>query len=137
MTFYFFGILFCFEFFPFLTATYRRLHDIGKSESFIGIFFIPYVGIIIFIVFLCKDSVMEQNQYGPCPKYEISDDTNEQVNYQNCQIPIQSNDEQNDTPQNYNPPEYNYNTNPDTPNPIEETPSQSYEPPNYLTPSKE
>ena len=52
---------------PFLGVSARRLHDIGKSGWWHLINFIPVVGQIIFIVFMCKDST-EDNQWGPNPK---------------------------------------------------------------------
>jgi len=110
---------------PHLSAMVRRLHDTGKSGVFVFFIFIPLVGFIILIVFLCEDSVMEQNQYGPCPKYETSN-TNGQGNYQIYQIPVQ--------PQTYNPPQYYNNTN--AVSPYQEVPPnpQGYVPPNYTSP---
>ena len=61
---------------PSISAATRRFHDIGKSGwmllllCVLGI--IPFVGIIcsiIQIVFLCQDSQLGANQYGPNPKY--------------------------------------------------------------------
>ena len=51
---------------PSLGIAVRCLHDIGKSGWWIFITLIPLVGIIIFIVWMCKDS-MPDNQYGPTP----------------------------------------------------------------------
>lgn len=53
---------------PSLGLTVRRLHDIGKSPWWILITFIPLVGSIIFLVFLCTDSERGTNEYGPNPK---------------------------------------------------------------------
>lgn len=52
---------------PSLAITVRRLHDIGKSGWWYLISLIPLVGLIIMIVFCCKDST-EDNQWGPNPK---------------------------------------------------------------------
>ena len=52
---------------PQTAVSVRRLHDIGKSGWWHLINFIPVVGQIIFIVFMCKDST-EDNQWGPNPK---------------------------------------------------------------------
>ena len=52
---------------PGLAISIRRLHDIGKSGWWYLINFIPLVGQIIFLVFMCKDST-EDNQWGPNPK---------------------------------------------------------------------
>ena len=52
---------------PSLAICIRRLHDIGKSGWWYLISLIPLVGLIIMIVFCCKDST-EDNQWGPNPK---------------------------------------------------------------------
>lgn len=52
---------------PNLGLTVRRLHDIGKCGWWIFIGFVPIVGWIILIVWYCKDSQMEPNEYGPVP----------------------------------------------------------------------
>lgn len=52
---------------PNLGLAVRRLHDIGKSGWWLFLAFIPVVGIIILIVWWCKDSQMEPNEYGPVP----------------------------------------------------------------------
>ena len=36
--------------------------------------FNPIVGVIILIVYFCYDSQREQNEYGPSPKYFISEE---------------------------------------------------------------
>lgn len=52
---------------PNLGLAVRRLHDIGKSGWWIFISLIPIVGWILLIVWYCKDSQMETNEYGPVP----------------------------------------------------------------------
>ena len=52
---------------PSLGLSVRRLHDIGKSGWWWFISFIPLVGAIILLVWWCKDSQMEPNEYGPVP----------------------------------------------------------------------
>lgn len=52
---------------PNLGLAVRRLHDIGKSGWWLFLAFIPVVGIIILIIWWCKDSQMEPNEYGPVP----------------------------------------------------------------------
>lgn len=54
-------------FLPSLGLAVRRLHDIGKSGWWVFISFIPLVGGIILIVWWCKDSQMQPNEYGPVP----------------------------------------------------------------------
>ena len=53
---------------PSLAAGVRRLHDIGKSgwSYFIGL--IPLVGVIILLVWFCKDSQTGENKWGTNPK---------------------------------------------------------------------
>jgi len=46
----------------------RRLHDIGKSGWWFLLVLIPFIGIIVLIVFYCLDSQPGENQYGPNPK---------------------------------------------------------------------
>ena len=52
---------------PNLGLIVRRLHDIGKCGWWFFLCFIPLIGIIILIVWWCKDSQMEPNEYGPIP----------------------------------------------------------------------
>lgn len=54
---------------PNLAVTCRRLHDTGKSGVWILIGFVPCVGTILLLIFLCTDSVQGDNEYGPSPKY--------------------------------------------------------------------
>ena len=53
---------------PSLALCWRRLHDIGKSGGYYFLSLIPVVGIIILLVWLCKDSMPGENAYGPNPK---------------------------------------------------------------------
>ena len=53
---------------PSLAVAVRRLHDIGKSGWWLLMGIIPFVGVIILIVYLVKDSQPGDNQYGPSPK---------------------------------------------------------------------
>lgn len=52
---------------PSLAVSCRRLHDIGKSGWWMLIGLIPIVGILL-LVYVCKNSVQGENQYGPNPK---------------------------------------------------------------------
>ncbi|MDE6787482.1 MAG: DUF805 domain-containing protein, partial [Muribaculaceae bacterium] len=52
---------------PNLGLDVRRLHDIGKSGWWIFISLVPIVGWILLLVWDCKDSQMETNEYGPVP----------------------------------------------------------------------
>ena len=53
---------------PGLAVCWRRLHDIGKSGANWFWVFLPIVGIIMLLVWFCKDSQPGDNQYGPNPK---------------------------------------------------------------------
>ncbi|MBD5216201.1 MAG: DUF805 domain-containing protein [Bacteroidales bacterium] len=55
---------------PGLSLCVRRLHDINKSGWFILLGLIPIVGAIILIVWFCKESEMQPNQYGPVPNVD-------------------------------------------------------------------
>ena len=52
---------------PGIAVSVRRLHDIGKSGWWYLIGLVPLVGLIILLVWMCKDST-EDNQWGPNPK---------------------------------------------------------------------
>ena len=53
---------------PSFAVGVRRFHDIGKSgwNYFVGL--IPLVGVIILLVWFCKDSQAGDNQWGANPK---------------------------------------------------------------------
>lgn len=55
---------------PSIGLTVRRLHDMGKSGWWIFISFIPLVGAIILIVWLCQPSIPIDNEFGPVPNVE-------------------------------------------------------------------
>ncbi len=55
-------------FIPGLAVSWRRLHDIGRSGAWYLLIFVPIVGVIVLIIWFCKDSQPDVNQYGPCPK---------------------------------------------------------------------
>lgn len=52
---------------PGLGLAVRRLHDINKSGWYLLLALIPIVGAIILIVWFCKESEPQANQYGPVP----------------------------------------------------------------------
>jgi uncharacterized membrane protein YhaH (DUF805 family) len=54
-------------FVPHLAVMVRRLHDAGYSGASWFISLIPFVGVIIFIVFLAQDGTAGLNAYGPPP----------------------------------------------------------------------
>ena len=49
---------------PSIAIVVRRLHDINKSGWYYFMVFIPLVGIIILLVYLCTPSVDVNNKYG-------------------------------------------------------------------------
>lgn len=53
---------------PGLSVSVRRLHDIGKSGWNYFIILIPFVGAIIFLVWLCKEGESGSNAWGEDPK---------------------------------------------------------------------
>lgn len=55
---------------PTLSVTVRRLHDIGRSGSWIFISFIPIVGVIWLIILMCVEGSVFDNEYGSNPKDE-------------------------------------------------------------------
>ncbi|MDZ3831226.1 MAG: DUF805 domain-containing protein [Sphingopyxis sp.] len=53
---------------PSIAVAVRRLHDQDKSGWFYLLSFIPYVGGIILLVFMCIDGTRGPNRFGPDPK---------------------------------------------------------------------
>lgn len=53
---------------PSLGVQIRRLHDIGKSGWWLLIAFVPVVGWILLLVWMCRDSDPGANAYGMNPK---------------------------------------------------------------------
>ena len=48
-----------------LSSMVRRLHDSNISGSFVFIGIIPFIGFVVLIYLLCRNSVNEDNQYDP------------------------------------------------------------------------
>ena len=53
---------------PTIAVCVRRLHDTGKSGWFYLTVLIPLVGGILMLVWMCIDSEIGHNEYGPNPK---------------------------------------------------------------------
>lgn len=53
---------------PSFSIAARRLHDTGRTGWWQLILFIPLVGLVVMLVFLCQDS-QDDNEYGVSPKY--------------------------------------------------------------------
>ena len=60
---------------PSISVPGRRFHDLDKSGWFYLLNFIPYIGGIIVLVFMCMEGTRGPNRYGPDPK----GGTNEEV----------------------------------------------------------
>ncbi|MFS2020309.1 DUF805 domain-containing protein [Massilia sp. CT11-108] len=54
---------------PGIAVTTRRLHDTDRSGWWQLISFVPFVGVIVMVVFLCQDS--RPNRYGAAPAYAV------------------------------------------------------------------
>ena len=54
---------------PGLGVVWRRLHDIGKSGANYFWIFVPIVGAILLLVWLCRDGERGPNRFGPDPKH--------------------------------------------------------------------
>lgn len=50
---------------PSIALVVRRLHDINRPGWNLFVALIPIAGIIILLIYLCTDSVNDNNQYGP------------------------------------------------------------------------
>lgn len=55
-------------FIPSLAVMVRRFHDQDKSGWFVLLSFIPYVGGIVVLVFMCLEGTRGPNRFGPDPK---------------------------------------------------------------------
>ena len=52
-------------FLPSLAVTVRRLHDTDRSGWWILIAFVPFVGAVVLIVFMCLPGTAGPNRFGP------------------------------------------------------------------------
>ena len=75
------GIYVAAVFIPTLAVTARRLHDIGKSGTWVFIYFVPLIGGIWLLVLLFSESEFGRNKWGYNPKEEGLDEINEIGNY--------------------------------------------------------
>ena len=53
---------------PSIAVGVRRLHDSGRTGWWYFIIFVPFIGAIVFLIFMVLDSKPGDNQYGPNPK---------------------------------------------------------------------
>ena len=49
---------------PAISVSVRRLHDIGKSGWWYWISAIPFIGVVLAIIWYAKEGDAEANQYG-------------------------------------------------------------------------
>ena len=54
---------------PQISVFWRRMHDIGKKGTWFFLALIPVIGWIIILIWECKDSEPDENEYGMSPKY--------------------------------------------------------------------
>lgn len=64
----FIGLFYLAIFIPSLAVQVRRFHDQDKSGWLILLGFIPYIGGLILLVFMCLEGTRGPNRYGPDPK---------------------------------------------------------------------
>lgn len=55
---------------PTLAVSVRRLHDTGRSGWWLTLVFLPIIGVIVLLVWICTDSEEASNQHGDNPKYQ-------------------------------------------------------------------
>ncbi|MEO8722679.1 MAG: DUF805 domain-containing protein [Sphingobium sp.] len=53
---------------PWIAVQVRRFHDQDKSGWMVLLNFVPYVGGIIVLVFMCLEGTKGENSYGPDPR---------------------------------------------------------------------
>lgn len=59
---------------PSIAVQVRRFHDQDKSGWFVLLGFIPYIGGLIVLVFMCIEGTRGPNRFGPDPKDPASAD---------------------------------------------------------------
>ena len=57
---------------PYLAVIVRRLHDTERTGWWMLIAFIPFVGVLILLVFLILQGTKGDNRFGPDPKAETA-----------------------------------------------------------------
>jgi len=63
-----FGVFWLAIIIPSIAVQVRRFHDQEKSGWFVLLNFIPYIGSLIVLVFMCLEGTRGPNRYGPDPK---------------------------------------------------------------------
>ncbi len=62
------GLFFLGSVVPALAVQVRRFHDQDKSGWFVLLNFIPYIGGLVVLVFMCLEGTRGSNRFGPDPK---------------------------------------------------------------------
>lgn len=68
------GLFVIASFIPSIAVQVRRFHDQDKSGWFVLLNFVPYVGGIIVLVFMCIEGTRGPNRFGPDPKDPVGAD---------------------------------------------------------------
>lgn len=55
---------------PGIAVTVRRLHDTNRSGWWLLLYFVPFVGAIVLLVFMCLEGTKGANKYGDEPVVE-------------------------------------------------------------------
>lgn len=64
---------------PGLAVSVRRLHDLGKSGTWIFINFIPFIGGLWFLILTCMEGESKSNKWGQNPKGIGNDSAIQQI----------------------------------------------------------
>ncbi len=62
------GIFWLVTIIPVIALQVRRFHDQDKSGWFVLLNFVPYVGGLVVLVFMCLEGTRGPNRFGPDPK---------------------------------------------------------------------
>lgn len=54
---------------PVLALAIRRLHDTDRSGAWALLFFVPFIGWLVLLVFFCTEGTSGSNRYGNDPKF--------------------------------------------------------------------
>ena len=57
---------------PFIALLVRRFHDQAMSGWFLLLYFVPYLGSLILLFFMCRPGTKGPNRYGPDPRDELT-----------------------------------------------------------------
>ena len=57
---------------PSIAVAVRRLHDTGRKGWWLLLYFVPFIGAIVLIIFCVQKSSEGENEYGPNPIDELS-----------------------------------------------------------------